>query len=174
MITPFSTTPKPQNKLAKYVMAACFGSFLILIMLSMMMLNYKGLISVAALVFVTAGIFIYNKYIYTVYSYEVVFDMNGVPLFVVRHTQKKHMATLCRVEISNISDVKKLNREERKAYKVDRSVPSFSYCPTMCPDTVYLVTVRSFDENADIFVELTDESAALLLRYSKEARGYDS
>lgn len=171
MITPFSIIPKAQNKLAKYVMTSCFCSCFICVVVSMMLEKYKGLADIAALAFATAGIFFYNKYIYTTYAYEVVFDTDGTPVFVVRHTGRKSLATLCRIELSSIVDVKLLSKEERRDLPVDRTIPRYVYCPTMCPDAVYMIKMRSLSENADVFVELTDEAASLLMQYARIAAG---
>ena len=174
MITPFSIRPKPANKLAKYSAAACLGSAIIFVAVYMMIEKYRGIVGIGALVFITAAVYIYNRYVCARYSYDVAIDTNGDPIFVIRQTVGKRETTLCRVDISAIRAVKKLTCKEKKAYKSDSGTSVYCYYPTMRPEILYLVEVRCPYENADLFLELTDEHASLLMSYAVEARAFGS
>ena len=168
MITPFSVKPKAQNKLSLYVAAVCLVLAIVAIAVYTFIPMYKGIVGVIALVFITAAIFIYNKYICASYCYDVTFNSSGEPVLAVRKIVGKRETTMCHVGIEAIINVRKLSREERRSYKSDAGVVRYSYCPTMLPDSVYLVTVRCAYEKADLFLELNDEIAALILQYARE------
>ena len=63
-----------------------------------------------------------------------------------------------------------MSAEEKKSYKPAADVARYFYSPTLSPEKVYLLEVRSSYEKADVFVELTDEQAAMICAYAKEAR----
>ena len=46
----------------------------------------------------------------------------------------------------------------------------YSYVPTLDPDVVYRLTSSSIYEKAEILVEVSDEMASLIRKYSVEAR----
>ena len=171
MIVPFSVKPKASNDRAKYAAIACLGSALIFIAIYMLMPQYKWVPGIIILAFVTAAIFIYNKYISAIYAYDIIMDSNSEPILVIRQIVGRRETTLCRVDVSAITNVKRLDKNDKKAYVPENGVLRYSYYPTMSPDTVVLVKVRSVSEKADIFLELTDEHIALLNRYAEEARG---
>ena len=174
MIKEFSAHAKSSNKTARYVFFACLGSTIIMTLVYILAWKFKGLIGFVDTIFITATIYIYNRYMGTEYFYDVTFDHMGAPVFVVRHRIGKRETTICRIDLNSVVNVVKMPKEKRKTYKPDKDVIKYSYYPTMSPDTLYLMTVRSHIEKADVFVEISDEMAALLLSYSEEARCDDN
>lgn len=170
MIREFYVHAKPANKKAVYAFFACLGSAIIVFAVYMLAEKYRGLISMGIMVFITAAVYIYNRYMGSEYFYDITFDHTGTPVFVVRQKIGKRESTLCRVDLGSIIRIDKMTAEERKGYKADAGVVRYTYCPTMMPEVVYRVAVRSHSEKADIFIEATDELAELLLGYSREAR----
>lgn len=170
MIKEFSAHAKSSNKKARYIFFACLGSTIIMTLVYMLAWKFKGLIGLVDTIFITATIYIYNRYMGTEYFYDVTFDHMGAPVFLVRHRIGKRETTMCRIDLDAVVNVEKMPAEKRKSYKPDSGVIKYSYYPTMSPDTLYLMTVRSHTEKADVFIEISDEMADLLLSYSMEAR----
>ena len=170
MISPIIIKPEQQNNKAKHIFFACLGSAIISIALYTMLPQYNGIVGIVALGFITAAIYLYNRYLCAAYYYEVTMDSSGSPIFVISQTVGKRQTTLCRVDLSSIILVKAMSIEERKSYKPASDVARYFYSPTLSPERVYLLEVRSPYEKADVFVELTDEQAAIISAYAKEAR----
>lgn len=170
MISPISIKPEPQNNKAKHTFFACLGSAILSIALYTMLPSYKGIVGIVALGFITAAIYLYNRYVCAAYYYDVTMDSNGSPVFVISQSVGKRQTTLCRVDLSSITLVKKLSAEEKRAYKPAKDIARYFYSPTLSPEFVYLLEVRSPYEKADVFVELNDEQAATISAYAKEAR----
>lgn len=170
MIQEFSVHPKPANKNAKI-------AFLITVLIAavgfvtyFVIDRYKGIVGTAALMVLTTAILFYTKYISPEFYYDITFDSEGTPLFVVRQIIGKRQSTLCRVNLSDISSVVKQDYAEKKAHKVAQGYISYVYTPTLMPPISYLITVTSRYERAEIRIEGTDEFAELLRGYSVEAR----
>ena len=170
MIIPFSLNPEAKNKKARFVFTACLGSAVIAIILSGFMDKYRGIVGLFILAFFTAAIFVYNKYMASVYTYEVTMADNGEALFVIGQRQGRRYTTLCRVGLASVISVDTLNKDQLKAYKADRTIARYSYHPTMSPDELCLIKVRSSYEKADVFVELPEEYAKRIMDYSAIAR----
>ncbi len=165
----FSVHPKSQSDRAKYMFFAMLGSGLLIFFLSMLLQRFRGVVSFVGMIFIVGAVYIYTKYMGAEYYYDITVP-DETPFFIIRHVIGKRSSTLCRVELSSILSVSKLNREQMKAHKTEEGVARYSYFPTMSPETVYLVKVRSSLEKADIFIEGTDEFAKVLMECAEEAR----
>lgn len=170
MIQEFSVRPKPANNNAKI-------AFLIAILLSavgfvtyFMIEKYKGIVGTLALFILTTAILFYTKYISPEFYYDVAFDSQGVPTFVVRQIIGKRQTTLCRIDLADIKSVDKQTSKERSSHKTPVGYRVYNYTPTLMPKETYLITVTSTYEKAEIRIEGTDELAKTLREYSDEAR----
>lgn len=170
MISPISIKPEPKNNKARHVFFACLGSAILVMVLYMLLPKFKGVAGVVALGFITAAIYVYNRYVCAVYFYDVTVDYNDNEIFVIRQIIGKRETTLCRVDLTSIQNVRALTREEMKKYKPARDTSRYAYYPTLSPDVVHLIEVRSSYEKADVFVELTEDQARTISAYAAEAR----
>ena len=161
-MTELSYSPRPKNKNARYLCAALFGSAILFACLYMLIESYKSIVAAIVCAFLFAAIFIYSAYVATVYYYEVVYE-NGARDFVIRKMFGKRQVTLCRVELSSVCDVRLLSYRERKSYRRTEGVSVYAYHPTLMPDALCLVSVRSDSECADIFIE-ADEAFVSAIR----------
>lgn len=170
MINELSVRPKPRNNYAKI-------AFLVAILISaigfvtyFIMDRYRGIVGMFAFMMLVTAILFYTKYISPMFCYDITFDSENIPLFVVRQIIGKRQTTLCRFDLADIISVKYENKEQRRAHKTPKGVRKYVYAPTMFPPDVYRLTVKSRYENAEIIIEGTEELAELLRKYSNEAR----
>lgn len=170
MINEFSAHPKPRNKNAKIafalalaVSAAGFAAYL-------MMDRYKGVVGLFAMFSLVTAILFYTKFISPSFYYDITFDSEDTPIFVVRQIIGKRQTTLCRIDLADIVAVEYETRAARRAHKTPQDTRKYVYAPTMMPPDVYRMTVRSRYERAEIIIEAGEEFAALLRSYSEEAR----
>ena len=172
MFNDFSISVKSQNKKARYAFGGCLGSALIFVIVYMSIPKFQGVVGLVALAFITAAIYIYNRYVAATYSYDVTTDSVGRPVFVVRQTVGKRTATMCRIDLYGIRSIEKLDRESRRAHKTKKGILKYVYCPSLMPDVVYLISSRTSHENADVYIEATDEFVAELNKAIEHSREY--
>lgn len=174
MIREISVRPKPSNNKAKisfivFMALFVFGLVAYLIMRSMQV-EKSGLIGFIPLVSITVAIFFYNKYLSGKYTYQVIFDSQGTPLFLITQTVGKRISTLCRVALSEIVRIEEESYEQMKAHKTESDHRRYVYLPTLMPAKVCRITARSRYERSEIVIECSEEFAGLLSEYATEAR----
>ena len=132
--------------------------------------RYKGVVGLFAVAAIVLATFLYTKYIGVEYFYDLTSDSEGVPVFVVRQVSGKRSSTLCRLDLWSIVKVERLTAKERSAHKTERGMKKYFYLPTLSPESVVLITARSSYENAEIFIEVSDEFADMLKSKAAAAR----
>ena len=170
MINESTVRPKPQNNNAKIAFLVTMLLFLLSTVGYILADKYKGIIGLVAICFLTTSILFYTKYIAPVFSYDIMLDSEGIPLFVVRQVVGKRQATLARIEIADIRDARIETREERKNHKTPGGVLKYNYGPTLNPPMACRIFLKSRYENAEIIIEASEEYKDMLLSYAKIAR----
>ena len=100
MIREFSIKAKSANGKARTAFIVCMLFAFGLVMVSAIIDRYKGLVSMAAVGFLSLAIVIYTKYLASTYFYDITIDSSGIPLFVVRQQTGKRHSTLCRIALT--------------------------------------------------------------------------
>ena len=129
----------------------------------------SGLVGFVPLIAITVAVFFYNKYISSVYYYDVTFDSQGYALFVVRQVIGKRQSTLCRIGLAEILKIERESPSERRAHKTPSDHRRYVYLPTFMPEVTYRIIARSRYERSEIRIECSDEFASLLRDYAAEA-----
>lgn len=132
--------------------------------------RYQGLIDLGTVACITACVFLYTKYISPQYYYETMITTDAEPLFIIRRTTGKRSVTLCRVSFAEILGIKGETREEMKKHKTPRGTVKYFYTPTLLPEKVHRIEVRSAYERAEVVIECSDEFATMLSSWAAEAR----
>ncbi len=161
---------KPSNNNAKYAFTGLLGAAAAIMVTYFIVDRFKGIIGLFAVAAITAAVLIYTKYIGVEYYYDITFDSEGAPVFVVRQMIGKRQSTLCRVDLHNITKVEKLTKAERSKHKTEPGFRKYVYFPTLFPDSAILIRLNSPHESAEVFIEAPDEFADLLRSYAIEAR----
>ncbi len=170
MIREFSVKSKPSNGYARWMFIISMAGSLALILISTFAPLYKGIFSLAGVTLFAAALVLYTKYILPIYFYDITFDFENTPIFVVRQQAGKKNTTLCRIDLANIVKIEKQNRSERKAHKTPIGTVKYSYLPTLYPSVIYRLSVQSRYEKAEILIESSEEFADLLMSYAAKAR----
>ena len=164
MVNEIVYTAKPQNKTSKSVFLGLLGTSMILVLLAMILPKYTGIVWMVALGFITATIYVYNRFVGSEYRYEINND-GGRPSFAVTMQMGNTARTMARVDLSSIIEVRRMSRAEYRAHKCEKGGLKYPYFPTMFAPEVYLVAIRSELENADIFIEADAEFISALESY---------
>lgn len=159
-----SYTAKPSNKVAKYVLLGLSGSALIFVIAARISEKLSGLIWLGAFAFIVSALFIYTRYLGVEYCYQI--TNAGVPSLVVSQITGNRSRTMARIDLDSITELRYMTRDEYRAHKCDSAVVKYNYFPTMMPSHLYLISMRSEHERADIFIE-ADESFASALNASR-------
>lgn len=157
MITELHLRVKPQNNKAKGLFFIFFALTCLLFSLSYAFSAYRWISQLIAVLCLVTAILLYTKYISAIYYYEILLDRDDVPMLVVRQQMGRRSTTLCRVDLADITAIERKTREEYRAHKTDAHKARYVYTPTLFPDTVYLVTVISRHETAEIVLEGSEE-----------------
>lgn len=166
----FSVRPKPRNNNAKIAFLVAILVSLASFVVYYFMEKYKGFVGLFGILTLATAILFYTKYISPVFSYDIVLDESGLPLFVVRKIVGKRVSTLCRIDMCDISSITHQTRAEMKSHVTPKGFLKYFYNPTLCPPDVYRITVSGRYEKAEIVIEASDEFAKMLLDYSEEAK----
>ena len=170
MIREFSAKAKASNNNARTLFVVCMASAFAFLAVSMLIPIYRGVVSLVGIVLLVAAITVFTKYISPIFYYDITFDSEGVPLFVVRQMIGKRQTTLCRIALFEIVKVEKENIEQRKQHKTPAGFIKYSYIPTIDPASAYRITSVSRYEKSEILIEASDEFASIIKSYSEEAR----
>ena len=170
MIKELTTIPKPRNNNAKIAFLITFLISAVSFVTYFFMERFRGFVGLFALMMLVTAILIYTKYISPVFCYDITFDSENTPVFVVRKRVGKRESTLCRIDIADIVSVNYETKSERRAHKTPRGMLKYVYAPTMFPPDTYRITVKGRYEKAEIIVEITEEYAKMLRAYTEEAK----
>lgn len=170
MIREFSVKAKPSNSKARAIFIVLIVSAFLFVMLSTLASSYKGIISGLGVILLSLGIVVYNKYILPIYYYDITFDHNSVPVFVVRQLSGKRQITLARISLCEITEIEKEDGKARRSHKTPKDTMKYSYMPTFSPDTSYRLTVNGNSEKAEILIECSEEFASLVSEYVSESQ----
>lgn len=172
VINEFSVKPKPTNNKARDAFIICTVGAFALITLSTVVPLYKGLVSLVGVALLSVALMLYSKYILPIYYYDITFDSDGTPVFVVRQQTGKRYTTLCRIALHEIVKIEKESRAERREHKTPFDTKKYSYLPTLDPSEVYRITTSGRYERAEILIESSEGFAELLRSYAIEARDF--
>ncbi len=170
MMPEFSIRAKSSNNKARIAFAAGLASSFIIFGVSAVIQQYQGLVSLLALALLVFALTVFTKYLSVSYYYDMTSDSEGTPLLLVRQLIGKRETVLCRIGLAEIVKVEREDRAARRAHKTPAGFMKYSYLPTLDPAFSYRLTSASRYEKSEIVLEITDEMADLLRKYSVLAR----
>lgn len=170
MIKEITVHPKPKNKNAVIAFSVSFLLSAACFVIYSLVDRYKGVIALFGVGLLVCAILFYTKYISVEFYYDVTFDSEGTPIFVVRQLIGKRQTTLCRVELASIYKIEHESAKERSEHKTEAGFVKYVYAPTLFPKESYRITARSRYENSEIIIECSEEFKELILNYAVEAR----
>jgi hypothetical protein len=157
----YSVTPKRQNKLTELACLACFACGIGIFAASILNTSVPYLTlaaQICAVLLLTAGIYLYSKFIARTFTYKVqpggIFDALGRELYdliVVETVGNRKQTTVCRIALRDIATVQARPVRATKKNGLDKIEAQdgghkFSYCVDMVPEKV--IFVRDTDGNA--------------------------
>ena len=168
MIKDISVHVKPKNKngMIAFLSSLTIGAFLFVYSSTLEM--YRGVFGLVALAFMVYALYAFTKYVCREYCYDITGE--DEPMLVVRQLVGKRSTAMCRVLLSDISEVKFENKEQRAIHKTERDFMKYSYTVTMGVSDTVRLTVKNRYEKCEIVLEGTAELANMLGALASEAR----
>lgn len=170
MIKELTVSPKPQNKNAKIAFSAAMGISFVAFVIYFLMERFRGIVGMFALLTLVTAILFYTKYIAPKFYYDITFDCENTPIFVVRQITGKRQTTLSRIDLANIKSVEMETKEVMRAHKTPTGFRKYVYAPTLSPSTVCRITVVGRYEKAEIIIECSDEFSEYLSNAVRETK----
>ncbi len=170
MIKEITVNPKPRNNKAKLFFTVGMIITALSFILYCTMDKYRGIVGVIAIMAVSISVLIYTKFVAVDFYYDVTFDSDDAPIFVVRQITGRRQTTLCRIDIADIYDIKHETAAERKAHKRKNGTKLYVYAPTLLPEDSYRVVAKNRYDSFEMIIECDEEFASLLSAYAAEAR----
>ena len=167
MISEMSTKMQPSNNYARLIFAFFTAGGICLSLLSTFIPRFGGVVALFGAVLLVSAVTVFSKYVAAVYYYDITFDYNDTPIFVVRQIIGKRESTLCRIDIADIVGVQRETAKERRAHKTPIGYVKYNYSPTLWPKETSRLIVEGKYEKAEIIIE-NELYAENLARISKE------
>ncbi|MBQ3015757.1 MAG: hypothetical protein IJD79_03145 [Clostridia bacterium] len=142
----------------------------VLVVLSMMVEKYSGLVSLGAVVGLTASVMIYQRYITSDYGYVVTDGGEDNAVFLVTKRIGKRSSTMAYLPLYAVTSIQKFTKEELKQHKSDKTAKRYNFAPTFGPDFVYIVFAKTPNGDFELVLECIPEVADRLLEYSRYAK----
>ena len=170
MIRDFSIHAKPASHKAKVVFTALMLTAAAVVVVSMLLESYRGVVGMIGMFIVVAATWIYTRHIAADYYYDLITYSDDEPTLVVRQIIGKRQSTLSRVCLADIVSAEMEDASTRRAHKTAQGTRKYFYTPTMFPERTCRLTVESRYERSEIILEISDEICALIREFSDEAR----
>ena len=168
MINELSARIKPKNKngVVLFLSSLTLGTFLFVF--STALESYRGVVGLFALAFIVYALYVFTKYVSREYCYDI--TTYDEPMLVVRQLVGNRSTTMCRVSLSDISEIILETREMRAAHKTPQGYLKYNYTLTLGNIETVRAVVKSRYEKCEIVLEGTAELAELLDAYVNEAK----
>ena len=169
-IIPFTYNIKSDKKRAFPLFFAVLAVTLAVVVLSVISPKYQGVISLVAVVGLTASVLIYQRYVTADYGYVVTDGGNNTAALLFTKRVGKRVTTMAYLPLYSINSIQKFTKQELKLHKTPKSVRKYNFAPTLHPELVYVISSRTGEAEFEIVIECIPEVAARILEYSAYAK----
>ncbi len=152
-------TPKPDRRLAITIAITCTVIGLALFLpitengMAMLWLRTAG-------VWFFAGAFVVtDKYLITSYTYKIEGTDTGVPDLIIAELRAKKSRTVCRISLSDVTSLERLQKNEKRAFKKGSRV--FNYRADLLPAECLLLT--GTDRDGEFFIKFAPDKKTIEL-----------
>ena len=173
-ILEFTYRPKTDAKRVVPTISVLAALSAVLVVLSVSLPLYKGLVSLAAVVGITASMYLFLRYAAGDFVYSVTFDGVGQAVFTVVKVVGKRSSTMCCLHLSNFVSVQRVESAEYKRSKKDYKAQRFNFCPSFATEAFYLIKSESLGEKSEVAVDITEEVAKRLMEYAAIAKATEA
>ena len=168
-IIPFSYRKLADKRRAMPAFFALVAVSAILVVVSMSIKRYAGLVSLLAVIGLTASMLFYVRYITSEYTYSVCEGRDGKPFLIFTRIIGKRQSVMGCIPLSSIKSIQRFTKNDFKEYKSEKGARKYNFAPSFSPDVIYLVLAKTKNETYEMVIEGSDELSARLLEYAAYA-----
>lgn len=169
-IIPFTYNVKADKRRAYPLFFTLLFISGVLMVFSMTADKYSGIISLFAVVGLTASVMVYQRYVTSDYGYVITGNSESPAALLVTKRIGKRTSTMAYLPLYSVISIQKFTKQELKEHKTEKSTRKYNFAPTFSPDSVYLISARTPDAEFEIVLECIPEVAERILEYSSYAR----
>ena len=168
-IIPFSYRRLADKRRAFPIFFTLVGISAVLVVLSMIVTKYQGLVSLGAICTMTASVLVYVRYIISDYTYSVREGEDRQSFLIFTKVVGKRQSMMGCIPLSAIRSIEKFTKSELKTQKAESGVQRYNFSPSFSPDEVYVIKAQTGTHKYFVVIEGTDELRERLLEYSRYA-----
>lgn len=169
-IIPFTYNIKSDKKRAFPLFFALLAISFAIVILSVISLKYRGVISLAAVIGLTASVLVYQRYVTADYGYVVTEGADSLAALLFTKRVGKRVSTMAYLPLYSIISVQKFTKEQLKQHKTQKGVRKYNFAPTLSPDFVYVISSRTGEAEFEIVIECIPEVADRIWEYAAYAK----
>lgn len=168
-IIPFSYRRLADKRRAYPTFFMLIGISAALIVVSMYIKKYAGVVSLAAICTLTASVMVYIRYIVSDYTYSVREGEGGQAFLLFTKIVGKRQSMMGYLPLYGIKSIEKFTKNDIKQQKAEKGAHKYNFAPSFSPDVVYLIKAETRTLKYHVIIEGTDELRDRLLEYSAYA-----
>lgn len=168
-IIPFSYRRLADKRRAYPVFFTLLMASAALLVVSMFITKYAGVVSLGAICTLTASVMIYIRYIISDYTYSVREGQDNQSFLIFTKIVGKRQSMMGYIPLYAIKSIEKFTKSELKQQKIDRTWHKYNFVPSFSPDNVYVIKAVTRTVKYYVLIEGTDELRTRLLEYAAYA-----
>lgn len=173
-ILEFTFKPVPNKKPAITAFTVLLALGATAAFASILAQSFKGLISMVAVVFLCAAVYIFTRYIAAEYAYVVACRGQEGPMLIVTKRVGKSVTTLFNMPLYRIQKIEAETAKERRKRKIPAGTQHFNYTVTLFAPSGYRIYAKSRYASSEILIEGTKQLADRLMEYAEIAASLEA
>ena len=169
-IIPFTYRPITNKKKAIPLLFVLSGISAALVILSVQLERFAGVVSTVAILSLTATVMFYLRYVGSDYVYNVTVSGDGIAYFVVGKVVGKKITTMLAIRVSSIQSIQTFTKRGEIKYIPDKTKKRHNFNPSFAPDEFAIMRTAGRDGQSEIVLECSPDAIARLLQYASYAR----
>ncbi len=165
-IIPFTYRRLADKRRAMPIFFMLIGISAVLVIVSMNIKRYAGLVSLLAVIGLTVSMLFYIRYITSDYTYSVGEGSDGKAFLIFTKIVGKRQSVMGYIPLYSIKSVQKFTKNDLKQYKSEKGARRYNFAPSFSPEVLYLVYAKTETETYEALIEGSDELCSRLIEYA--------
>ena len=142
----------------------------LLVLVSMSIEKYAGVVSLLAVASLTATCMVYLRYIVSDYMYSVSEGSDENAFLIFSKVVGKKQSVMGNIPLYSILSIQKFTKEALKDYKTDKKYKRYNFAPSLYPEVIYIIKANNGGQYFEILIEGSDDFSSRLTEYANIAK----
>ncbi len=142
----------------------------VLVILSVKLPLYQGIISFLAVVGISIALYFYSRYIASYFTYSVIINSNGEAVFLVNKIAGKRSSLMFMSYLFEMQSIEKLSKKGENRYLPAKEAKKYNFTATYGIEEFYVLKFNTQGLISEVSIECTDELANKLSGYIQIAK----